>query len=126
LDYLGVDVSFPWLYGGTGNAFAINMNDTTFVDAALAWDTQSLFERAPNLGFTRGGFTHDPGQGEDTSAELFLEAQRQAWDFVRAAIDRGIPCYGWELSHVPSYWVINGYDDVGYYYSGWESGGPCP
>lgn len=126
LDYLSVDISFPWLYGGTGQAFALNMNDTVFVDAALAWDTQSLFGQAPNLGFTRGGFTHDPGRGEETSPELFLEAQREAWDFVRAAIDRGIPCYGWELSHIPMYYVIVGYDDVGYYYSSAESGGPCP
>jgi hypothetical protein len=126
LDFLGADISFPWLYGGTGQAFALNMNDTTFVDAELAWDTQSRFEQAPNLGFTRAGFTHDPGRGEETSSELFLEAQRKAWDFVRVAIDRGIPCYGWELSHIPSYYVINGYDGVGYYYSGWESGGPCP
>jgi hypothetical protein len=36
LDYLGIDVSFPWLYGGTGNAFVLNMNDSAFVDAAQA------------------------------------------------------------------------------------------
>jgi hypothetical protein len=38
----------------------------------------------------------------------------------------GLPCYGWELSYIPAYNVINGYDDVGYYYSGSLSGGPCP
>jgi hypothetical protein len=102
------------------------MNDTAFVDAALAWDTQSLFDQAPNLGFTRGGFTYDPEREEGSSPERFLEAQRKAWDFVRDAIDRGMPCYGWELSHIPMYYVIHGCDDVGYYYQGGASGGPCP
>jgi hypothetical protein len=36
LEYLGRDTSLPWLYGGTTNAFVLNMNDTVFVDAALA------------------------------------------------------------------------------------------
>jgi hypothetical protein len=52
LDYLGIGISFPWLYGGTGNAFVLNMNDTVFVDCAQAWDTSMLFDLAPNLGFT--------------------------------------------------------------------------
>jgi hypothetical protein len=132
LDYLGIDVSFPWLYGGTGHAFVLNMNDTTFVDAALAWDTQSLFAQAPNLGFKRSGVAYDPGRGDKDKPDLFVKAQREAWDFVRAAIDRGIPCYGWELSHIPMYYVINGYDEgdnnseAGYYYLAAISGGPCP
>ena len=126
LEYLGIDASFPWLYGGTAHAFVLNMNETVFVDCAMAWDTAALFGLYPNLGFRRDGLVHDPGMGDSTSPELFLQKQREAWDFVRARIDRGIPCYGWELSRIPSYWVINGYDDVGYYYSGWEAGGPCP
>ena len=126
LEYLGSEVTFPWLYGGTTHAFVLNMNDAVFVDCAMAWDTASLYGLYPNLGFRRDGPVHDPGMGDDASPEVFLQKQREAWDFVRARLDRGIPCYGWELSYVPSYYVIVGYDDVGYYYSGWKEGGPCP
>jgi hypothetical protein len=127
LDYLKIEVSLPWLYGGTGHAFVLNMNDTVFVDGAHAWDTASLYRCYPNLGFERQGLVHNPGMGDGASPELFRQKQREAWDFVRACIDRGIPCYGWELAQVPMYYVIVGYDDVGYYYSsGWKDGGPCP
>jgi len=126
LEFLGSDVTFPWLYGGTTHAFVLNMNDTVFVDCALAWDTAALYGLYPNLGFKRDGLVHDPGMGDGRSPEVFLQKQHEAWDFVRDRIDHGIPCYGWELSHVPMYYVIKGYDDVGYYYSGWKEGGPCP
>lgn len=36
---------------------------------------------------------------------------------VREAIDHGMPCYGFEME-APEYYVIHGYDDVGYYYAG--------
>ena len=126
LEYLGIDVTFPWLYGGTTHAFVLNMNDTAFVDCALAWDTAPLYALYLNLGFKRDGIVHAPALGDDESPDLFLHKQREAWDFVRASIDRGIPCYGWELDVVPAYYVICGYDDVGYYYSGWQESGPCP
>ena len=132
LDYLGVDISFPWLYGGTGQAFVLNMNDTVFVYCAQAWDISALFELGPNLGWRTERIFVDHSVAKELPRDQLLEKQREAWDFVRARIDRGLPCYGWELSHIPSYWVINGYDTgdqdtpAGYYYSGWESGGPCP
>jgi len=126
LDYLGVDISFPWLYGGTGQAFVLNMNDSVFVDCALAWDSQVLFDLGSNLGWTVDWVFLDHAIAKDMPANQFLEKQREAWDFARAKIDQGLPCYGWELAHIPAYYVINGYDDVGYYYSGWMSGGPCP
>ena len=49
LEYLGMEMSFPWLYGGTGHAFVLNMNENVFVDCALAWNVQMLFDLAPNL-----------------------------------------------------------------------------
>ncbi len=36
---------------------------------------------------------------------------------VRKSIDGEIPCYGWELE-AAEFYVVNGYDDVGYYYNG--------
>jgi hypothetical protein len=131
LEYLGQDLSLPWLFGGTTNAFVLNMNDTVFVDAALSWASEALFELAPNLGFRRDGVVHDPGRGEITDPDLFRQKQREAWEFVRSAIDRGIPCYGWELWHIPRYYVIHGYTtdgaggEAGFYYA-WKPQDPCP
>jgi len=117
LDYLGLDISEAWLFGGTGHAFVINVHDVVCPSGPTAWRTVRLFELAPNLGYKiegTFGFKDNPG---------FAERQKEAWTFVQEAIDRGIPCYGWELD-VPEYYVIYGYHEgdsetpAGYYYSG--------
>ncbi len=62
------------------------------------------------------------------SQKDFTSKQKEAWDLVRKSIDNGIPCYGWELE-IPEFYVVYGYDDIGYYYSGptCDSGkGPKP
>jgi hypothetical protein len=128
LDYLGIDIPFPWLYGGTGSAFVLNMNATAFVDAAQAWDISMLFDLAPNLGYTVERFTVEHEAALAMPGDVFLRKQREAFDWVRAQIDRGLPCYAWELTGIPAYYVITGYDDAGYTYSGWDSDtrGVCP
>jgi hypothetical protein len=60
--------------------------------------------------------------------EGFADLQKRAWEHVKRALDEGLPCYGWELE-APEFYVIYGYDDVGYYYSGAgcdEGRGPKP
>jgi hypothetical protein len=47
----------------------------------------------------------------------FAQKKQAAWETVKRAIDDGLPCYGWELE-APEYYVVNGYDGLGYYYSG--------
>ncbi len=128
LDYLGIDISFPWLYGGTGSAFVLNMNDTAFVDAAQAWDTSMLFDLAPNLGYTVERFEVPHEVAVEMPDDVFRRKQREAFDLVRARIDEGLPCYAWELTFIPAYYVITGYDETGYTYSGWDSStrGTCP
>ena len=121
LDYLGIDISFPWLYGGTGNAFVLNMNDTAFVDAAQDWDISVLFDLAPNLGYTVERFTVEHEVALAMPDDAFHQKQREAFDWIRARIDPGLPCYAWELMGIPAYYVITGYDDAGYTYSGWDS-----
>lgn len=121
LEYLGSDVSFPWLYGGTGHAFILSLDPGVDVSSPDSWDHQPQFDLGANLGYTVDGFSAWKPDAEDT----FRQEQRRAWDFVRANIDRGVPCFGFELKQFyGGYWVIYGYDDVGYYYSGWEEGGP--
>ena len=123
LEYLGSEVSFPWLYGGTGHAFIISLDPGVDVSSPDSWDHQPQFELGANLGYTVGGFQVLKEEADDA----FPEKQREAWDFVRTNIDRGVPCFGFELKRFyGGYWVIYGYDEAGggYYYSGWEEGGP--
>ena len=124
LDFLDIDISFPWLYGGTGHAFVINIQQDINVVAPLGWDTRMLFDLAPNLGYTVDRLHMDHFDALAVSPQAYEEKQREAWDRVRAWIDRGLPCYAWELGWIPGYYVINGYDDTGYYCSGYTSGGP--
>ena len=111
LDYLGMDISDAWLYGGTGHAFVINLHEDVCPSGPTAWKTVKLFELGKNLGYRLDcvfGFKHQ---------DNFAELQERAWAHVRRAIDQGQPCYGWELE-IPEFYVVYGYDDVGYYYSG--------
>jgi len=71
-----------------------------------------MFELAGNIGYE---FVNSI-VGFKTNND-FTEKQKEAWDKVRESIDAGIPCYGWELEQ-PEFYVITGYDDIGYYYNG--------
>jgi hypothetical protein len=111
LETLGVDVSDAWLYGGTGHAFVINLHEEVCPSGPTAWTTVMLFQLAMNLGYRLDGVFGFKGQDD------FSGLQKHAWEHAQQAIDQGIPCYGWELE-IPEFYVVYGYDDVGYYYSG--------
>ena len=112
IDYLGIEMTDGWLYGGTGHAFVLNVHeDGSCPSGPTAWNHRVIFTLGENLGFSIAGVT-----GGKESGEL-PGAQERAWDLVRRSVDEGVPCYGWELE-VPEYYVVHGYDDVGYYYSG--------
>jgi len=111
IEYLGLDISDAWLYGGTGHAFIINVHETVCPSGPTAWMTATLGELGANLGYHLDcvfGRKSEPG---------FVEKQQHAWEFVRQAIDQGLPCYGWELE-MPEFYVVGGYDADGYFYSG--------
>jgi len=128
LDYLGVAIDWPWLYGGTGHAFVVNVFPDIGPAGPTAWGHQAMTHPlAANLGYR---VTEGVNIERRAAGDRFGEYQRTAWDFTRRHLDAGHPCFGWELcAYIPDYYVINGYDDVGYYYSGWtadEAGGPRP
>lgn len=124
LEYLGKDISFPWLYGGTGHAFITALDPGVDVSSPYTWHFQRLLDLTPNLGYRVEGLHR---WLEGVPQDEIVARQREAWEFVRREIDRGLPCYGWELkAPYGGFWVVTGYDDVGYYYSGWETGGPTP
>jgi hypothetical protein len=126
LDYLGLDVSDAWLWGGTGHAFMLNIHPVLCPSGPTAWDCKMLFELADNLGYDVRGVWGDRGADGDA----YITKQREAWDLACAAIDGGRPCFGWEVRpYIPDYFLINGHDDVGYYYGGYMEyleGGPTP
>jgi hypothetical protein len=113
LDYLGLGVSDAWLFGATGHAFVINVHEVVCPSGPTAWNTEMLFKLGKNIGYEIDGVFGMK------SADDFAEKQKLAWEHVRAAIDQGLPCYGWELD-IPEYYVVHGYDDAGYYFAG-----PC-
>ncbi len=122
LDQLGIDVSMPWLYGTSGYAFLLNIHRDL---CPSGWHVVGV----PLAGFERNvGFECQVLARNHESKRTKGELRRQAWDGVRKTIDAGLPCYGYDLE-IGDYYVVYGYDDVGYYYSGplCEKGkGPLP
>ncbi|MBU1626076.1 hypothetical protein KKB18_01795 [bacterium] len=111
IDYLGLDVSLPWLFGATGHALIINIREDVCPSAPTAWKKERFFELGRNVGFDFDGVL------SSKAAPDFKDKKKQAWEMIKAAIDNGQPCYGWELN-IPEFYVVYGYDDVGYYYRG--------
>jgi len=114
LKRIGVDHSDPWLMGGMGYAFVANAKPGLGAVDMLTyagWDPERSFELGENLGFTTGRVNARKGDAD------FAAKQREAWDSIRQALDAGHACYGFKME-IPEYSSIDGYDDVGYLYSG--------
>lgn len=111
MDFLGRDDSRAWIAGGCGHAFVINMHEVVCPSGPTAWNCSPVRELGRNVGWV----------GEQViafkSQDDFPDKQREAFEFVRAALDAGKTCFGWEMP-VPEYYIIRGYDDTGYYTSG--------
>ena len=113
LDYLGMDVSVPWLFGATGYAFMLNVHEGLCPSGWHVADFAGEFFRlGRNVGFTVVQLGEKPGVQEDLRAK-----QTRAWEGTRKAIDAASPCYGYDLE-IGDYYIVYGYDDTGYYYSG--------
>jgi hypothetical protein len=114
VDYLDLGISLPWIFGGTGHAFVMNIHEELCPSGPTAWRFQMLFELAPNLGYKTDGlvaFRNEKGSVE------WEDAPEAAWDHIRKSIDANIPVYAWEMK-IPEFYCVHGYDDVGYYYNG--------
>jgi rubredoxin len=108
---MGMDVSEAWLFGATGHALIINMHEVVCPSGPTAWNTKQMRKLGENVGYASAGLCASRKDAD------FDEKRRLFWDNLKLAVDNGMPSYGWELD-VPEYYVICGYDDVGYYYSG--------
>jgi hypothetical protein len=111
IEYLGLDISTPWLFGGTGHAFIINIHEGLCPSGPTAWKTTMLYELGRNLGYDIHGVF---GQTTD-------ELKETTWEYVKKAIDNNQPCYGWQLGNIPDFYIIFGYDEEGYYYKGYDA-----
>jgi hypothetical protein len=111
-EYLGLNISRPWLYGATGHAFLINIHPEVCPSGPTCFKSEFISQGARNAGLrvARGVVAHK-------SQPDFAARQEEAWKYVRGCIDRGVPCYAWEMK-VPEWYVVYGYDGGGYYYSG--------
>jgi hypothetical protein len=110
-DYLGGTDSAAWWFGATGHAFILNMSADACSASPTAWNCEMITHLAHNLGV--GIRVLNAWKTEND----FPLKQRIAWENTKRALDKGLPCYGWELG-IPEFYVICGYDEYGYYYKG--------
>jgi len=104
LRYLGRDVDDAWLYGVTGAAFMLNIDEKVDVSGPTSWDCRQLRRMAPHLGISLDNCIR-----AHTTDAHFEQAQRAAEDCVKQKIDAGVPCYGWD--GCMEWLVVNGYSD---------------
>lgn len=112
-DYHKLDNSLAWVFGATGHAFILNIcHKAVCPSGPTAWKSHMLPKLAGNFGLKFDGVF-----GFKSETEKFQELQTKTWEKTREYIDKGIPGYSWDLV-VPEYYIVRGYDDTGYLYSG--------
>ncbi len=108
LDYLNIHVSQGWI--SAPYAFMLNINDEVSYKGPDYWNDNGCFDE---LVRNCGGVIENYG-GHKEDADI-SDKRRTAWNMIRDSINKGLPCYAWELDE-PQYYLIKGYDDIGYYY----------
>ena len=111
---LGLTMSDAQLFGGTGVGFLINVDERAEAKSMAVWNWRGAYDLCPNLGFSvESVWSHK-------SNKEFSTTQKLVWDRVRKTVDSGYACYGFHLDSSIRYPII-GYDEIGYYYRGWEA-----
>ena len=108
LDYLGIEVSRPWLAGVTGQAFVIGIAPDVCLSSVSAcledeYADGTMARLGRNLGYDLEYHRFD---GRDPNKRAI------AWQRFQAAIDAGRPCYGYFNF---CYQLYVGYDADGFY-----------
>jgi hypothetical protein len=111
LAFLHNDISDAWVFGGTGHAFIMNIHKEVCPSGPTAFNSEMILRLGRNIGFDSETVF------ATRTMKQFKSVQKQAWKITRTSIDQGYPCVGWELE-IPEYYVVYGYDELGYYYSG--------
>lgn len=115
IDYFNLPYSAAWIFGMTGSAFMIIVDEHLSVPNMGEPET-AMFNLARHVGLDIRGF-HD-----FESQASFNSKQREAWDGARAAIDQGLPVFAKELDLGNETSLVYAYDDQGYYTHSWHAG----
>ncbi len=103
LAYLGREVPAPWIFGGSGHAFVLNVSRRG-MHSLHSWGHGREMELVRNVGCVVKRYVlasaEDPHQREIVFSR------------IRAAIDEECPCFAWGLGH-PDYFIVYGYDRDG-------------
>ncbi|MBN2379583.1 hypothetical protein JXM67_07255 [candidate division WOR-3 bacterium] len=111
VDFLNLGHSLPWVYGGSGHAFILNLPKDLCPSGPTAWEPEPFYRLGRNLGYEIKTVHGHKDMGN------FPELQKEAWELTKLAINAGSPCYGWEFLY-PEYYVIRGYDQNHYHFLG--------
>lgn len=111
-DFLGIPISNEWLFGITGQAFLLTVDqgiggigqDRSF------WVSEKIRKLARNAGIKVHSLT-DPASTDFVG---------HVWDQTRSALEKGRPCYAWEIELLGEYGIIYGFDNDGYLVKGWH------
>ncbi len=100
LDYYGGDKSAAAVFGGSGHAFLMNINDQLCPSGPYCWKYGEFYPLVRNLGLeiTELGFCHNGSTPEERAA-----VERK----VREHLDQGHPCAVGNMDNQ----LIYGYDD---------------
>ena len=100
-DYFRIPVSDPWLFGGSGHAFVINIHEELCPSGPYVWNYKTFFELVRKLGVEMKdlGFFH-PKSAPDEIKEIE--------EVLRRNIDENVPCSLLNLENQ----LVSGYNDT--------------
>jgi len=100
-DYFRIPVSDPWLFGGSGHAFLINIHEELCPSGPYVWNYKTFFELVRKLGVEMKdlGFFH-PKSAPDEIKEIE--------EVLRRNIDENVPCSLLNLENQ----LVSGYNDT--------------
>ena len=111
LDYLGIEISKPWLAGTTGQTFVISIHRQICLSSVgacwvEAYRDGTMTRLGRNLGYKLECYSLSERDSEPQ------ETRASLWRRLQEAIDAGHPCYGY---YNFCYQLYSGYDDDGFY-----------
>lgn len=111
-DFLGISVSNEWLFGITGQAFLLTVDRGI---GGIGQDRSFLIsEKIRKLAGNAGIKVHCLAGPANT------DIVGHAWDQIRSALEKGKPCYAWEIELLGEYGIIYGFNKDGYLVKGWH------
>ena len=98
--FLGEERSTAYLMGVTGHAFRISVADSLGLDGPMRVDLPRMLNLYRSLGYELRLISAREGDPD------FRTKQQEAWDTIRASIDRRVPAVA---RFGPFFWIIRGY-----------------